>query len=470
MDDADDADSWEELEIEVSNLRTGATVEKTVSGVPAERSASSLSLAPHAGGREGERPYGERTKLARNGAIAERGRGARTWRRRMSGAAVVMVVVLVLVGLLISNPGVSARLRTDLFPPTPTLVPGSDTVWVRDTVPWGKLAIDGHTRMAVDAPTPLSLARGRHTLTYDAPPFRALRCTVSVPASRADTCPQDTHVQDEPNPPPAGERVLDLGATPDKLPASSYTALVAALQRQLDTATTTAKLLPGDHYGTPAGQVRVAQQPMTVTLAFVVAPPNPAGASESINGAACNPLCAVDTSGGQTLIGWQITASVNAQWQYTDTDGTPQVVSSPATGATQTGNYGNFLTFNVRPAGADWQAAINSYNSQSGVASVECDAAMQGLPPMQIATGTSTGFTMQPQSMNTGTPAAEGCAIALLPVNGNGSASGPIGMLLLRGGALVAANDTAHTLYPMLPLASAHEVALAYQLNTGTSG
>lgn len=89
---------------------------------------------------------------------------------------------------------------------------------------------------------------------------------------------------------------------------------------------------------------------------------------------------------------------------------------------------------------------------------------------MNFPAGTSNGFTSQPRPITSGTSPVAGCVVAVTPSNATGKASGATGLLLLSGGALVAVNDTAHTLYPTLPHARAHAVAPTYQVNTGTSG
>ena len=460
---AGSADGWGELEIEVTDLRTGETVERTLSGIPVEHPPDRIAPAHVSNGDGGDggdtsyrKPMPASTRLA--------------WVRQRAarGAVVVAVVAVVLVGLLASNPGISGAVRTSLFPPTPTLAPGTNVIWVRNVVPWGKLTIDGHAVPHPDALTPLTLSRGRHALTYDAPPFRTLRCTVSVPASPADTCPPDTQTQNEPNPPPDGERFFDLGAVPDKLSASNYTALMAALQRQLDTVTSATQLMPGDHYGTPDGQVRVAQRPIQVTLAFAVAPANPSGSAASYGGVECNPLCVMPDASNSYVTDWPVSAMVNAQWRYTGDDGTAQVVTSAAAGGAQTMvSAENMLTFSVRWTSHGWQVAspeISPFGGQGAAA--ECDVGMQSMPPMGSTAGSNSGYGISTGPNSAATPLADGCLITIIPQDGSGRSTGPSALLLVRCGALIAANDAAHTLFPALPVADGYEAALARRLGS----
>lgn len=501
LNDGGERDEWGELEIEVSDLRTGATVERR--HAPAAL-ARALGIAPRDPAPDGDdnEDFGRGTGEDEDDTLdvstiapapsawrpvlraawrraAERG-GAWSNPRVVRSALVAGAVVLVLVGLLASNAGVRGAVQTRLFPPTPTLAPGANEVWIRHVVPWGVLTIDGLPVAAPsDANTPLLLGRGQHTLRYDAAPFRPLRCTVSVPESPSDTCPRITPSADQANQlnslPPGelpGERTLDLGATPQKLPAATYKALVAGIQAQLDPFTTTAQLAAGDHYGTPDGQVRVAQRPMSVTMAFVVAPVNPSGAPTNFNGEECNPLCAIVDGPAALVQDWPVSAEVNPQWSYTDDSGATQVVSAPAPSSMRfSGGFsGNLMSFSARWTVSGWRVilpAINTFSSQDQFQSTQCQVATESLPPMDNTSG-SNGYSIQPGANTiTPQPPAQGCAIAITPMGGNGSPNGPAALVLVRAGALVAANAEAHTLYSTLPVASADEAALAQQLDGG---
>src|SRR5262249_14729697 len=140
-----------------------------------------------------------------------------------------------------------------LHPPTPTptprLSPGDTYFLWKDSVPWGTLLVDGHPGPDVrtsgvrfdttgepinDPPYSFTLPRGRHTLEYRAAPFPTLRCVLSVPAARSDTCPLDHNVpllkRDETD---LHTRYVDLQATPDRLPTEQWVALTAATQKML---------------------------------------------------------------------------------------------------------------------------------------------------------------------------------------------------------------------------------------------
>ena len=462
-----DADEWGELEIEVTDLRTGATIDQPALRMPWERpfNGTGGTIAPE----EADVDEDDATLDAAPGSV--RLPAALSSARTVRGAVVAGAVVLVLVGLLLSNPGVSGTIHGGLFPPTPTIASGSNVIWFRHAVPWGKVEIDGRVVQETDQYTPTSLRPGRHTLIYQAPPFATLRCTVSAPAAPSDTCVQDVNLQNEQDPPPDGERAIDLGAIPDKLPAASRTALVDAVQSLLDTLTSTAQVAPGDHYGTQDGKVRVATRPITMTLAFVVAPPDPAAATASYNGEDCNPLCVVPNGPYDTSLDWPLSALVIPQWRYTGDDGTAQVVTAPAPVTVRTigGFSGNLLTFSVQWANGSWQVTLANLGGSGQMAMQACAAAMQVLPPMSTSNG-ENGFGISYGPGSVATQMANGCAITVTPMDTNSTPTGKPALVLLRFGALIAANGAAHRLYPMLPTASGREAALARQLGSTPQG
>lgn len=464
-DELDDADDADELEIEVTDLQTGVTVERTLSRIPDGRSPRLTALADVFDG-DGAQDHNDATTDA--GSLSARERMVRRRQREARAGLVVMIVALALVGLLVSNPGVSGAIHGGMFPPTPTIAPDSNVIWFRHAVPWGRVQIDGHTVQVTNQYAPAFLTPGRHTLTYQAPPFATLRCTVSAPAAPSDTCPRDVNPQNEQDPPPDGERALDLGATPDKLPAASHAALLAAVQRLLDTLTSTAQVMPGDHYGTPDGKVRVATQPMTMTLAFVVPPPNLSGPPLNINGESCDPLCAITDGALSDSPGWQLSVQTAPQWRYTGDGGATQVVTTPApiSELMQGQPTGNLLTFSVGWANGDWQVALPSGVPQNEVPDLECAIVTQTLPPLNSTNG-GNGFGVSYVPSGVATQMADGCAVTVTPLNSDSTPVARPALLLLRFGALIAANGEAHQLYPTLPVANAREAALAQQLGSG---
>ncbi len=79
-----------------------------------------------------------------------------------------------------------------------------------------------------------TLRKGQHTLEYTAEPFPPLRCQISQPASASDTCPLFDPPPKYPVQNQNGSRILDVGATLDRLPASQLSALQQATQTSLD--------------------------------------------------------------------------------------------------------------------------------------------------------------------------------------------------------------------------------------------
>ena len=124
--------------------------------------------------------------------------------QRWRTASLLALLLLLFAALFLVPTGNRAALLRALSVPTasPTtsIQLGNDTFLWEHAVPWGRLLIDGKPGPALvgaglsDDPVPethapFSLPRGQHTLEYQAALFPTLRCTVSVPYSRDDTCP-----------------------------------------------------------------------------------------------------------------------------------------------------------------------------------------------------------------------------------------------------------------------------------------
>src|SRR5260221_4152037 len=142
---------------------------------------------------------------------------ARLRRLAISGAAVLLVLLVVVAGL----PAVRQDALTLLIAPTPTptlrSLPGADTFYFLATPPWVTVLVDGRpldpvpvvdeqpapvppvsaygfdtptpTRGLVpnEHPAPVKLARGVHTLEWRGAPFLPQRCTLPVPVPLLST-------------------------------------------------------------------------------------------------------------------------------------------------------------------------------------------------------------------------------------------------------------------------------------------
>src|SRR5215470_3913817 len=259
----------DEFELEVSDLRQAGPPSQPSEALDAESTS-------HAAADRWEWPVG----------TPVRGDRAARADPRPRAAAVGALLLVVACALLLSIPNAPATLGALLRIPTPmptaTLAIGADTLILEHDVPWGLLTIDGHTTVRGSATQPsmpqgrffptIQLARGRHTLHYAAPPFPPLSCTISVPAMSTDTCPlTGTHARD-PVHAFAAARVIDLGATVQRLPADQLAALTRVTGQLLRASsaatapTTGGGVLPGESYLRADGTRAVARVPLTATL------------------------------------------------------------------------------------------------------------------------------------------------------------------------------------------------------------
>src|SRR5262249_51471838 len=138
--------------------------------------------------------------------------------------------------------------------------------------------------------TAFHLARGRHTLEYQAYPIPTMACSVSVPAARDDTCPLG-HLLDfsylVPDAP--ATRLLDLQATIDRLPRAFVDGLLGTTQAYLDAL---ARALPigmlavGDHYLDRSGALAQAKSALRIAPQFRLD-----SSVQQFEGATCVTLC-----------------------------------------------------------------------------------------------------------------------------------------------------------------------------------
>lgn len=371
------------------------------------------------------------------------------------GAIAAALLVVVLAGVIFATGG--PRIGASTVPPTttPTLAPGGGTIVFVDATPWGVLTIDGHQITTLPDPwNPVQLSRGRHQLTYVAPPFPALSCTVSVPASQNDTCPLTTlsgvftapaNPDAAPGTPlpsyPDGTRYIDLGASPHHLSAYLLNTLVAATQKALDAFTSSATVEPGDHYATAGGKVAVAAATFKVTLSFQLLTPQ-----ETPRNIPCDPFC-VGAGGTPSLVaGWHLTIYPVMQWQYTP-PGSPRITSRQGPSA------GSNVDISVNWIGNAWKVAVSPQMPNSAA----LEDALLLLPSSSSAQGGEYGSVGSALA----NPAALGSAFLVF---GGNIDQAHAGIVLYHNGLLLAANAAAQQLFPTLATASPHEAALAAQL------
>jgi hypothetical protein len=196
----------------------------------------------------------------------------RRWVVRL--AVILSTGVLALVIVLGSIPAVR-----DVFlpPPTPTIAPGSDLLYLLPNPPGVDVSLDGHALSHLPFPGdahPLPLAPGHHIFSWRSRlfPFRPANCMISVPVFVGDTCP---FLDSQQLPPPvrSAGRIITLQVSLSSLSIPDQNQLTTAVQGALDRIRSTAFVQPGERYyfpasGATAGRAVVATQPLRAALSY----------------------------------------------------------------------------------------------------------------------------------------------------------------------------------------------------------
>ena len=232
--------------------------------------------------------------------------------------------------------------------------------------------------------------------------------------------------------------MVDLKATPDRLPAAQRAALLAAAQHSLDAFTTPVILQPGDHYLTPEGKTFTATRPFVVTLRFhldesAIVAPEPG----------CEPYC------GSVQPPWGIAPTIT--WDYTDDYGKPESTQQGS------GAMSEMVWVDMTWDGS-WHVVLQQATTGSLLCSIVAQQVMDAMRPLRES-GSGVGCPSQPIS------AHEDGMLVQASFSKNGSSElADTGYVLYRAGALIALDANAHALFPTLPSPGAHELEVARQL------
>ena len=372
------------------------------------------------------------------------------WLRILPEVAAILVVALLAATLLVNRPGASDT--------TLGILPaGKNAVVFAHMVPWGKLTINGQavdiTAHSADIITsnlsPLYLPQKSNTITYTAAPFPTFTCTISAPASPSDTCPiKAIDLITGPGSPTQTfqGRGIDLQAIPNRLPAASLDALIAATQHVLDSYTSSAHVLPGDHYIAADGSYATATQAFDVETGYRV----PTAAQATMLGDdRCAPLCAgqgIYPLSSATAAGpgayWTLLPVV--RWQYTLPGGQPVAVDRGP------------LIYGPIDMTANWTGAWQVHVAQTLQQNVLDGVIGHELASLIWSGGIGDG-TLVASSANGYLAKITYAKTAIEDPN-------QTGYVFYRAGAIVALDNSAHQALPWIPMASAHEMAIARQL------
>lgn len=399
-------------------------------------------------------------------------------RERLLRSSGLLGVLLLAVALLVAvTPGARSAVVGAVLGPTPTattaLLDGNDRFAVEDQVPWGTLLIDGRPGPKVTPGQPATqtsppqlitfgLPRGRHQLEYRADPFPVLRCTLSVPAASRDTCPIDPQVIDFLVSDGPFTRLLDLRDTVDRLPAAQANALADATQRVLDAVAADGQgvLAPGDHYLGADAQVTVAGERLTAEPTYTLArdlQPTPDGH--------CAILCSDAVPWAQTSADeWLLNASADMSWRYRGADG--RIVLADGPPGPPAARQAGMAQVGVRRVDGNWQVRLIPAIPQGPPARdpLTCVIGAHYLDVLR-ASPDQTTISLDDHDylwLGSSSPPELGCVFGGgRTFDDRGNLTGAVALVLYRYGALLAVNVEAHRVFPHIPMASAHERALA---------
>jgi hypothetical protein len=407
----------------------------------------------------------------------------RTPRRRWLIVTSLLVLLAALLSALLFAPPdnratIVGLLTRPTAGPTPVLEVGDDAFLWEHTVPWGSLLIDGRPGPDVGGAAlqmdirgtlvgaPFHLSRGRHTLQYRAAPFPTLTCTLSVPATFNDTCPLDANTdRDLVLPAAPTTRLLDLQADIEHLPRGQSGTLLNAAQAYLMGlgAQPAGSIAVDDHYRDAAGEVIQATTPLGIAPQYVLT--NPYNDDPP-----CLKLCSGTIFDAYPSAGWVIYALVAVTWRYTTPDGQTTLQFGPA-GAREASSD-MVISLVARWTGGGWLLTQWSDGRPPSMAGGAPEPIICSVGEQYRATPQATPWqSAAPQfQWSVAMPTADlGCLYVGSQVDPTtGKLSGPVALALYRAGALMAVNGQAKQAFPTLPLASAHEAALAQAVAPGS--
>ncbi|MFL5664218.1 MAG: hypothetical protein ACJ8BW_23165 [Ktedonobacteraceae bacterium] len=413
-----------------------------------------------------------------------------TLRQRTITLRIALVLSLLLFAV-VALPGSFPALRTvttGIFRgpvPTSQAVVSEDSFYLDVSMPWTQVFVDGQLiRLPhINVDPPLKLKSGTHTIIWDAQPFLAQSCRVSVPFSINDTCrfapaELDQQAQDP------DAQVLLLHNSLFTLSIEQQTALVNTIRQTFATYSAIQPVKPGDIYAGPNGLVS-ATQPLQAALHFQFDYQATANRPYTVAGEECQQLCVVPWQYLQSSYlaspdarAWLAMSFISSSWSYTTSNGDIIAHDIPIDfAAAGDAVYPVLLRIEWNASGWQVQPLIGSAQvppivvSNGGPHDPATPADKIRLaddPTCVAARDLLSGITYSEvivRFISSPNPAA-GC---LAVVIGNGSTTPTAGApavayFFAHLGALLAVNPAAQKLLPHIPVPSAHERILAEQI------
>lgn len=394
-------------------------------------------------------------------AVGGRRRGApraaldgRPRRRGLEALAVLGVLVLAVVIVLSSIHRTAPQASV-----APSATPAPEPVMLASDVNFGTFTLNGK-RLKGSPPLLVTLRNGRNTITLTAPPFKPATCTLVWPGQQGtgndcSTGSGGSFMVGSQLVTPALMVFVNLDATdlPEDLALTAQGAIATALGgMSLHTTVPSGDYFAVRQDASGLPLARRATAPMLASLAFL--PPDGQGPGQ------CPPygLCGAPLDNGQGTPPhsvWSVFADVRLQWTFT-APGTVPLVAAPV-------DMGMPVQLWLAYDGAGgWQVVLPSTNFGPALTLADqldqdlCFAGANLLQSPVTPTGQQFGTGIGGTG-GTGDHGVDGCLIQLLPIGGS-SSTAPLGNVIWRFGALLAADAGAHKLLPTLPLALPDEL------------
>lgn len=407
----------------------------------------------------------------------------------------VIIGVIVLVALVVAG-GVFAATKfvrgSATATPTPTLVPGSNLLYIQTTPGWGNIYIDGQKLAHLPNPNvdqPLQLSPGVHEVTWRADPFTQ-QCTIIVPPVVTET----NCLANEPVPVPRGPNkglsafLITFTAALSDLPTAQQNALIQMAQTALNALQSSATVQPGEKYAdlNAPGFVATANSTLRATLRFQLdTDTNSSGMCVGdflgygegcrSNGQDCHLFCAVSEPPGAKAPPdrWDVFGIMRPTWTYTTLNG--QVVAQNQPDETDTFGTEYTVALYITRVGSQWHVTTSVPGNTTDflTAGPSCEAANYTVNDSTFGTYSAVSLPGNPnQSVSWtaqyGSNLAAGCLLSAYPQSDSATPvtnPQPLAHCLYRFGVLLALDAATQHFWPNLPLADTYEQGIAQQIS-----
>lgn len=382
------------------------------------------------------------------------------------------------------------RIFPSSFTPTATVTAGDNLFYIQAS-PMGIVSIDGRPVSqlpAVGTGSPICLSRGEHKIAWQANPFPQLSCIVNVPALIVnEQCNYESAIQLNNG---TNARLISFVGSLSYLPSNQRTSLTRSIQSALNTLQSTTIVQPGEPYynvqSTQPNSLETATQPLKATLSFHldtnINSPESCGNYQqtvcTVNGENCLQLCTIpdpSTTSISTQSAWNILTLYYPTWRYTTLSGQTAVPDQHDPFIYPPTSPGNDYTIYMHVAwdGSSWHVNILSHTPPASNISLVYGQTQlpAAIDPScaSIDDGISyTYSTIQGQQVEnvdwtfyTAPNRVDGCLGVVKP---DGQPNAPPAYFLYRFGAILAANNLAHSYFPTQPLADATAQSIAQQI------